>query len=289
MQPSAPVRNTRRVKSDVESPTPSGSSSQSSNRTLTTKPPPKKSSHSKVPANKPTNKATSRASSINRSLPLRPHQQERKALMVPFEELQAHTAKCDDCDRRNSEGMSRCKLCGWQCCRKCQAIRGGDKTHETVRGPHIPIGEGPGAQATTSLIETVSRLEAAGRATSEFATVERTPPAAHMVADHTPTVAKQDAVKALMRLSSSPPAYTNSQFGVESPDTPSASRSVSADRDHNRTLEDFSDVETVGGDSTITWLSNLDENNEELEPILEPLGLCRRNPPRASRPTDMRG
>lgn len=208
--------------------------------------------------------------------------------MVQFEELQAHTAKCDDCDNRNSEGMSRCKLCGWQCCRKCQAIRGGDKTHETVRGPHIPIGESPGAQATTNLVETASRLATAGRAPSSFAAVECTPPAAQMVADRTPTAAEQDAVRALMRMTSSPPAQTIGQFIAESPVSPSTSRSVSADDIHNRTFEDFSDIETVGGDSTVTWQSNLDENDEQLEPILEPLGLCRRNPPRASRPADMR-
>ena len=291
MQPPAPVRNARRMKPEAASPTPSGSSTQSSNKTkktVTKRPPPKKPSRRKAPAKKRANKATSSANSVSRSLPHRPHQQERKALMVQFEELKAHTAKCDDCDNRNSEGMSRCKLCGWQCCRRCQAIRGGDKTHETVRGPHIPIGESPGAQITTSLVGTAGRLATAGRALSAFAADERMPPAAHMVADRTPTAAEQDAVRALMRMSSSPPAQIIGEFNAESPVSPSTSRSVSADDDHNRTLEDFSDVETVGGDSTITWHSSLDENDEQLESILEPLGLCRRNPPRASRPADMR-
>ncbi|KAJ5662032.1 uncharacterized protein N7477_009648 [Penicillium maclennaniae] len=260
--------------------------------TSSKKPPPKKPSRSKTPAKRRANGATSIANSTNRSLPPhpRPHQQERKAIMVQFEEVKAHTAKCDDCDHRNTNGMSRCKLCGWQCCRKCQAIRGGDKTHETVRGPHVPIAENLEAQASPSLVGTVSRLANAGRASSVFADVGRVPLAAHMVADRTPAAAEQDAVSALMRMGSPPPTQSIGRFNAESPVPPSTSRSVrnDDDDDYNRILEDLSDVETVGGDSTITWDSDLDENNEQLEPILEPLGLCRRNPPRASRPDDMR-
>lgn len=232
----------------------------------------------------------SSANGNHEPLPFRPHQQERKALMVPFEELQAHTAKCDDCDRRNSEGMSRCKQCGWQCCRKCQAARGGDKTHETVRGPHIPMSESPEAQSHAVLTEAVSQVATPGRAIAEPPAVERTPsPTAPAVADHSPTAAEQDAIRALVRMSSSPPARPHGKVNVESPVTPSVSRSASIDYDHGHLMEYFSDVDTVGGESTITWQSNMDENDEKLEPILEPLGLCRRNPPRASRPTEMRG
>jgi hypothetical protein len=61
------------------------------------------------------------------------------------------------------------------------------------------------------------------------------------------------------------------------------------DTEQDRTIDDYSDVDTLSGESALTWQSTNEENRQRLEPILEPLGLCRRNPPRASRPTDMRG
>ncbi|KAJ5495805.1 hypothetical protein N7539_000921 [Penicillium diatomitis] len=57
---------------------------------------------------------------------------------VDFEELSAHTAKCDLCDRRNTEGMWRCTPCGWQCCRRCLAERGGDRSHPKAGTIHYP-------------------------------------------------------------------------------------------------------------------------------------------------------
>ncbi|KAJ6127109.1 hypothetical protein N7523_002721 [Penicillium sp. IBT 18751x] len=282
-------RNACGVESNLASPTPSDSSPQSCE-----KPPPQKTSRNKTPAKRRANEATSIENSTNRSLPPRPRprQQERQAIMVQFEEVKAHTAKCDDCDHRNTNGMSRCKLCGWQCCRKCQSIRGGDKTHETVRGPHVPIAENLEAQASPSLVGTVSRLVNAGRPSSAFADVGRIRLTAHMDADRAPAAAEQDAASALMRMGSPSPTQSIGRFNAESPVPPSISRFVrnddDDDDDYDRALKDLSDVETVGGDSTITWDSDLDENNEQLEPILEPLGLCRRNPPRASRPADMR-
>ncbi|KAF7719670.1 Uncharacterized protein PECH_004170 [Penicillium ucsense] len=57
---------------------------------------------------------------------------------VDFEELSAHTAKCDLCDRRNTEGMWRCTPCGWQCCRRCLIDRGGDRSHPKAGTIHCP-------------------------------------------------------------------------------------------------------------------------------------------------------
>ncbi|KAJ5173234.1 hypothetical protein N7492_005827 [Penicillium capsulatum] len=57
--------------------------------------------------------------------------------IVQFLDVTAHTAKCDDCDRRNREGMIRCCICGWQCCRNCQNSRGGSRTHRSFQSIHV--------------------------------------------------------------------------------------------------------------------------------------------------------
>ncbi|CEO60678.1 hypothetical protein PMG11_05270 [Penicillium brasilianum] len=80
---------------------------------------------------------------LQASLPFRPRQfkvpqRELAVQPVEFEELAAHTAKCDVCDKRNTDGMVRCKPCGWQCCRQCLAERGGDRTHPKAGNLHVP-------------------------------------------------------------------------------------------------------------------------------------------------------
>ena len=228
------------------------------------------SSNSKPSTDKsPTKKTSPSANVIHSRLPVRV--QPRPKVLVPFEELAAHTAKCDDCDNRNSDGMTRCLSCGWQCCRKCQAIRGGDKTHETVRCQHAPENEG-------------STLEAAGPSERD------TPLAAAddaLTGDgNVPTAADHGAAEVLMSLRSSPSTHTDSQVDAENPCVQSASVKNDQLRDH--IMDEYSDVGTVTGDSTITWRSDMEEGNEKLESTLQNLDLLRRNPPRASRPTDMR-
>lgn len=66
-------------------------------------------------------------------------QRELAVQLVEFEDLAAHTAKCDVCDKRNTDGMVRCKPCGWQCCRRCLSERGGDRTHPKAGNLHVPI------------------------------------------------------------------------------------------------------------------------------------------------------
>lgn len=289
MQPTATPKDhkPREIRFDIPSPPPGASSvSKSSNeRTSNKNTPTKKTHNNKASNNKASNKTSPNskpsthkpstkntppsANVIHGRLPLRI--QPRPKVFVPFEELAAHTAKCDDCDHRNSEGMIRCLSCGWQCCRKCQTIRGGDKTHETVRCQHAPENEG-------------STLEAAGP--SEMDTPLAAADDALTVDENVPTAADHGAAEVLMSLRSSPSTHTDSQFNAESPCVQSAS--ANNDQLRNHIMDDYSDVGTVTGDSTITWRSDMEEGNEKLEPTLKNLDLLRRNPPRASRPTDMR-
>ncbi|KAJ5899511.1 hypothetical protein N7495_004255 [Penicillium taxi] len=59
-----------------------------------------------------------------------------KTMGVQFTDVAAHTAKCDICDKRNRDGMSRCLTCGWQCCRLCQVDKKGDRSHNSFSHRH---------------------------------------------------------------------------------------------------------------------------------------------------------
>lgn len=64
--------------------------------------------------------------------------QSHHEVTVQFEDVTAHTAKCDECDQRNQDGMVRCLACGWQCCKKCLNARGDDRSHHTFSNTHVP-------------------------------------------------------------------------------------------------------------------------------------------------------
>lgn len=53
-----------------------------------------------------------------------------------FEEVTAHTAKCDLCNARNDSGMSRCLSCGWQSCHACTINNGCARTHNAGSRVH---------------------------------------------------------------------------------------------------------------------------------------------------------
>ncbi|CAG7941646.1 unnamed protein product [Penicillium salamii] len=61
-----------------------------------------------------------------------------RKISVQFTEVAAHTAKCDECNKRNQSGMSRCKHCGWQICNQCKNDRGGDQSHASFGAIHVP-------------------------------------------------------------------------------------------------------------------------------------------------------
>lgn len=75
----------------------------------------------------------------------------KRILVTKFEDISAHTAKCDTCNQRNSTGMTRCVSCGWQLCQGCRQKRGGDLSHKTFSAEHI---EARSHSAPTSDAET---------------------------------------------------------------------------------------------------------------------------------------
>ncbi|KAJ5940102.1 hypothetical protein N7516_000270 [Penicillium verrucosum] len=106
-------------------------------------------STTKTPANAPRRIPTNRAQpnkQINRQRINRDatanHRVQRRRIGVHFSEVAAHTAKCDVCNKRNKNGMSRCQNCGWQICRKCLSDRNGDRTHASFGATHVPEGGG---------------------------------------------------------------------------------------------------------------------------------------------------
>ncbi|KAJ6012532.1 hypothetical protein N7522_002887 [Penicillium canescens] len=58
-------------------------------------------------------------------------------VFVTFSDVAAHTAKCDEGNERNRDGMSRCNTCGWQICRACVNRRAGDRGHSSFGSMHI--------------------------------------------------------------------------------------------------------------------------------------------------------
>ncbi|KAJ5634477.1 hypothetical protein N7528_002319 [Penicillium herquei] len=68
-------------------------------------------------------------------------QRPKHNLVVEFTDVAAHTAKCDQCNGRNKDGMTRCGTCGWQCCRRCLNTRHGDRTHSSFTSMHVPANE----------------------------------------------------------------------------------------------------------------------------------------------------
>ncbi|KAJ5034395.1 hypothetical protein NUH16_005832 [Penicillium rubens] len=90
----------------------------------------------RVPPNKQINRQR-----INRDAAAN-HRAQRRRVGVHFSEVAAHTAKCDVCNKRNKNGMSRCQNCGWQVCRKCLTDRNGDRTHASFGATHVPEGGG---------------------------------------------------------------------------------------------------------------------------------------------------
>ncbi|KAJ5316876.1 hypothetical protein PENANT_c016G02702 [Penicillium antarcticum] len=65
------------------------------------------------------------------------HRTITRKIIVSFSDVAAHTAKCDDGNERNRDGMSRCNLCGWQICRACINQRAGDRSHSSFGSEHI--------------------------------------------------------------------------------------------------------------------------------------------------------
>lgn len=189
----------------------------------------------------------------------------RETTIVRFAEVAAHTAKCDECDKRNRDGMSRCLTCGWQCCRKCLNARGGDRTHRSFTSIHAPENE-------------------------RRNTTRHSVPAAE---GSRPSTSRQEAAETLVGIS----GQTTPTMRGGNVRLPSGEQSSRRTGTPATTVGRQGRVERAGSeglalttddDETLTWLSGSEDGNGEApDASLEDTIPARRNPPRASRPSDM--
>ncbi|GES63599.1 hypothetical protein ATEIFO6365_0007028600 [Aspergillus terreus] len=94
---------------------------------------------------------------------------DREVVLTEFENVAAHTAKCDLCNKRNSQGMSRCMSCGWQSCHPCTIARGCFRTHRAGGRLHT----GPVRQEDLVMPEKVKGKKAKAKAKKETTTQTR--------------------------------------------------------------------------------------------------------------------
>lgn len=69
---------------------------------------------------------------------------------VAFETITAHTAKCDLCNGRNRQRMTRCRACGWQCCQACARKNGASRTHVFAGGSRVHIASSSPSSSSSS-------------------------------------------------------------------------------------------------------------------------------------------
>ncbi|KAJ5596208.1 hypothetical protein N7450_002666 [Penicillium hetheringtonii] len=179
--------------------------------------------------------------------------------ITKFEDIPAHTAKCDTCNRRNSKGMTRCGDCGWQLCQSCRQQRGGDLTHRTFSSEHT---EAPEARSPVSVPE--------ASATPEISTVSNMSPYGIE-----PT--EEDAAEILVKIqSSSSPAVRSCSEEEESIPTPTP---MPRSRGYSSRPQDRAD----DSDDTI-FMHSSQERHEEDSPEIFLEDIVRRNPFRRARP-----
>ncbi|KAJ5727295.1 hypothetical protein N7493_005115 [Penicillium malachiteum] len=104
-------------------------------------------------------------------------QRPKPNLVVEFTDVAAHTAKCDQCNGRNKDGMTRCATCGWQCCRKCLNNRHGDRTHPSFTSTHVPANESGLSsfnRRNTANVSASASASGSGSASATFASAAAT-------------------------------------------------------------------------------------------------------------------
>ena len=79
------------------------------------------------------------------------HPRTRGPVKIPvaFETITAHTAKCDLCNGRNRQRMTRCRDCGWQCCQTCARKDGASRTHVLAGGSRVHIASSPSSSSSS--------------------------------------------------------------------------------------------------------------------------------------------
>lgn len=212
----------------------------------------------------PEAKGTPQTPLPNRPRQLKVPQRELAVQLVEFEELAAHTAKCDVCDKRNTDGMVRCKPCGWQCCRRCLAERSGDRTHPKAGNLHVaddtPRQNVPNVQNPI----TPSTVKQRSNKSQPMATPHASP--------------EEEAAWILLNLKSDKRNTGGVTRGGGQLDGPS--------QQHDQV---FDDDLAMDSDATelILGMGSEDETGDE-EDLPDHLVNVRRNPSRRARPADMK-
>ncbi|KAJ5928890.1 hypothetical protein N7466_007846 [Penicillium verhagenii] len=235
-----------------------------------------------VQAKKSTSKTSTRKTlPIAYKLPMRPKNTMTKDVVVEFTEVAAHTAKCDTCNHRNRDGMTRCTKCGWQCCRRCLNERGGNRSHKSFSDIHVPADEtnepAPSSVAESPALpaRTTSGAVAKPRSPSPVTAVDNAQSEGGMVS----TAEDREAANALINFSSSPSAKKDPVSNE------------GADLDQQHTVTNSGSGETEGGNVEVGndvlglvasrgWMFDYEIGGEEFE-------NPRRNPSRRARPIDM--
>ncbi|KAJ5467219.1 hypothetical protein N7475_004971 [Penicillium sp. IBT 31633x] len=187
---------------------------------------------------------------------------QRRRISVGFLDVAAHTAKCDECNKRNRNGMARCQTCGWQLCRKCQSDRNGDRTHGSIGATHVAEG-GSYTPLPPVPVDAAPDPDQQHRENSE-----------NVRAAHTLLELASHSTRALMAAD-----RMGSNGGIE------PSRSQIFERQFDVSPTDSEMTVSVVGDEA--W-----PNDDNEVPIGEdglPIGyvITRRNPARAARPSTM--
>ncbi|KAI2794485.1 hypothetical protein POX_a01084 [Penicillium oxalicum] len=205
------------------------------------------------------------------SSPSRPFVIPREELaiqVVDFEDLAAHTAKCDVCDKRNTDGMWRCKPCGWQCCRRCLAERCGDRSHPKAGNLHVPrdmvkkISSGYAAADPFRPVSSASQPDQSSHESTSAPTVTTDEQAARLL-----NIMRSDNWERRERM----PMRMLNNAAAPAP----IQRAVEANR--QRTDKRMEVPSEIGQDGTV-----------DLENLPDHLVNVRRNPSRRARPADMK-
>ncbi|KAJ5759326.1 hypothetical protein N7520_006482 [Penicillium odoratum] len=236
-------------------------------------------------------KATERSSDSTRrvsfnGIPLRLRNNAKQDVLVEFSDVAAHTAKCDTCNNRNRDGMTRCTSCGWQCCRKCLGERGGNRSHQSFTSTHVPSDERRSLPSTpvTDTPTPAPRLASSGRAmvgsrSMPGLTPGSVPAPAHGGRGMVSTAEDREAANALVDISFESSTRNDRGEGrsdnARAGSNPSAASDATAEEDQSRAGHSV-------GQSRLRGEWTVDEQMEG-----EEFGNPRRNPSRRARPIDL--
>ncbi|KAJ5825620.1 hypothetical protein N7474_002758 [Penicillium riverlandense] len=190
---------------------------------------------------------------------------------VQFADVAAHTAKCDKCDRRNKNGMTRCLSCGWQCCRPCLDAKGDDRSHRYLGTLHTPASEIPSSvvyQHRDTPTPTPTTTTGAGRSAN--------------AADHNLGSEPSDLTRTsdLSSLGVTTPSGSGSgSRDVSSPSGGGDGSGTSGELPEPMDLDYEGPEESINSEETLSWTSHSGDEGQQRAKS----GRVRRNPGRRAR------